>query len=433
MNTTTRTHSANGRPRVVISGLGFITSIGNDRASVTQSLRNLRHGLAPFEFFPGSALPVKVAGTIKDFDTRSTHYAEWRWPARYTFTRDMLRSLPPHGVHAFCAAEQAIADARLTAAELTGDDTGLFTASAGSPFLQRNHLNLMHESRGDRIAPFGVISTIAGTLNFNLGAHYGIRGAVCGFVSACASSAHAIGYAHDEIALGRLRRVLIVGAEDLTADSTLSFHGMRTLSRNPDPATASRPFDLGRDGFVGTGGAAALVLEDSTSAEARGATIHAELLGWGQSADGYNMAISDPDGRGLTTAMHRALDSARLAPGEIDYVNAHATSTTIGDRSEARALKSIFASAGAQPAISSTKALTGHALSMAAAMETGFCALALADGFIPGQAHLMDPDPECAGLNLPPTTLEKAPEFILKNSSGFGGSNVVLALRRWRR
>jgi 3-oxoacyl-(acyl-carrier-protein) synthase len=424
--------AATSRPRIVISGLGFITSIGNDRAAVVRSLRAQQHGIEPFEFLPGATAAVKVAGTIKGFDTRSAHYAEWRWPERYTFTREMLRSLPPHGVHAMCAMRQLLEDGRLGAAELASDATGLFTASAGSPFLQRVFLNTMHETQGDRIVPLGVISTIAGTLNFNLGAHFGIRGGVCGFASACASTAHAIGYAHDEIALGRLQRVIIVGAEDLTAESTLSFHGLRALSRNADPATASRPFDAARDGFVGTGGAAALLLETAAAAEARGAPIYAELLGWGQSSDGHDMAISDPQGDGLARAMRRTLAHARLEPGQIDYVNAHATSTPTGDRSEIRALHSVFTTAGAHPAVSSTKALTGHALSMAAVMETAFCALALTEGFIPGQAHLSTPDPECGELNLPRANLDHAPEMILKNSSGFGGSNVVLALRRWR-
>lgn len=423
--------SANGR-RVVISGLGFITAIGNDRASVSRSLREQKHGLAPFDFIPGTTLPIRVAGTIKDFDTSSEHFAEWRWPARYTFTREMLRSLPPHGLHAFCAVEQVVADARLAAADITSEGTGLFTASAGSPFLQRIVLNQIHASKGERIAPLGVVSTIAGTLNFNLGAHYGIRGAVCGFTSACASTAHAIGHATDEIALGRLQRVIVVGADELTVESTLSFHGMRALSRNPDPATASRPFDAARDGFVGTGGASALLIEDAASAQTRGAPIYAEVIGWGQSADGHHMAISDPAGDGLARAMRRALDDAGVAPGDVDYVNAHATSTPAGDRSEIRALHSVFSAAGAHPAISSTKALTGHGLSMAAAMETGFCAVALAEGFTPGQAHLATPDAECGGLNLPRANLDRAPEVILKNSSGFGGSNVALVLRRWQ-
>ena len=420
-----------GARRVVISGLGFISSIGNETTEVTRSLRELRHGLASHEFLPGQDLPVKVAGTIKGFDTRSTHHAEWHWPARYSFTRDLLRSLPPHGLHAFCAVEQLVADARLTPELLADGETGLFTASAGSPFLQRHYLNMLHESAGARMHPMGVVSTIPGTLNFNLAPHYHLKGGVCGFVSACASTAHAIGYASDDIRRGRQQRILVVGAEDLSCESTYSFQGMRALSRNPDPATASRPFDRDRDGFVGTGGSAALLLEEAASAQARGAPIYGELLGWGQASDGYNMAIAEPDGRGLTEAMLRALVDAGITPGDVDYINAHGTSTPNGDLSELRAIKSVFNSVGASPAISSTKALTGHALSMASALETGFCALALRDGFTPGQAHLVNPDPECEGLHLPRHTLSMAPEIILKNSSGFGGSNVSLVLQRW--
>ena len=425
-------HSASGSRRIVVSGLGFVTSIGNDRAAVSRSLRELRHGIEPFEFMPGWDLPIKVAGTIKDFDTRSAHFSEWRWPAGYTFTREILRSLPPHGLHAFCAVQQAITEARLAPGDLASEDTGLFTASAGSPFFARNALNVIHGSNGQRVPPLAVIGSITGTLSFNIAGHHGIRGAVCGFVSACASTAHALGYAYDEILLGRQQRMIIVGGEDLTLESTFPFHGMRVLSRNPDPGSASRPFDVGRDGFVGTGGAAALVLEDAASAQSRGAPILAEMIGWGQASDGFNMAISDPEGRGLVSAIRRGLDSAGVAPGDVGYVNAHATSTPIGDRSEALALRTVFTSGGARPVVSSTKALTGHGLSMAAIMETGFCVLALAEGFTPGQAHLTNPDPACEGLNLPTQTLAANPEVILKTSSGFGGSNVALVLRRWQ-
>ena len=424
-------NSSSGMPRVVISGLGFISSIGNDTASVTRSLRELRHGFEPHELLPGRQLDVTVAGTIKEFDTRGTHFSEWRWPARYTFERDVLRSLPPHGLHALCAVEQLIADAKLTPELLADGDTGLFTSSAGSPFLQREYLNQFIESGGMRVHPMAVVSTISGTLNFNLAPRYHIKGAVCGFVSACASTAHAIGYAMDEIRLGRQRRILVVGAEDLTWASTYSFHGMRALSRNPDPATASRPFDRNRDGFVGTGGAAALLLEAADSALTRGAPIYAELTGWGQASDGHSMAIADPAGRGLASAMRRALKSAGLTPGDIRYINAHATSTSQGDISEIRAIHTVFTSQGAHPVVSSTKALTGHALSMASALETGFCALALREGFTPGQAHLLDPDPEAEALNLPRTTADVAPGIVLKNSSGFGGSNVSLVLQPW--
>jgi len=420
-------------PRVVVSGLGFVTSIGNDRAAVTFSLRELRSGIERHDLLPGVDLPIKVVGTIKDFDTSALQWAGWRWPDGYGFKRDVLRGMPPHGLYAMCAVEQALADARLTSAEITAEDTGLFCASAGSPRLMRHFLNQIHESRGERVPPMGIVSTIAGTLNFNLAAYLGIRGAVAGFVSACASTTQALGYACDEIKLGRQRRVLVVGGEDLNMDSVFPFHGMRALSRNPDPARASRPFDRDRDGFVGTGGGVALLLEDAEAAGARGAPIYAEMLGWGQAADGFNVAHSDPDGRGLAAAMRRALAAATVAPAEIDYVNAHATSTPTGDISEARALHAVFSESGAHPYVSSTKALTGHGLSLSGVMETAFCAVSLADGFVPGAANLEHPDPVCAGLNLPRTTLATAPRTVLKNSSGFGGSNVCLVLRRWEK
>ena len=417
--------------RVVVSGVGFITSIGNDRAAVSRSLREQRSGIERFDFLPGAELPVKVAGTIKGFDTTAPQWAGWRWPADYTIPKELLRGLPPHGLHAFCAMEQVIADSRLTTAELTDGETGLFCSSAGSPRLMRQYLNQIHDSRGERIAPMSVVSSIAGTLNFNLAAHYGIRGAVAGFASACASTTQALGYAFDEITLGRQRRMLVVGGEDLSLDSIYTFHGMRALSRNPDPARASRPFDRDRDGFVGTGGAVALLLEAADSAQARGAAIYAELLGWGQAADGNSVAITHPEGQGLARAMRRALAAAGVAIEEIDYVNAHATSTPAGDLSETRALQQVFTAAGARPPVSSTKSLTGHGLSMAGVMETAFCALGLAEGFIPGNANLEHPDPACEGLNLPRTTLSQAPRLVLKNSSGFGGSNACLILRRW--
>lgn len=416
-------------PVPVITGLGFITSIGNDRASVLHSLRELRHGFEPYDFLGNPRISVKVAGTIKGFSFPTPSSRDWRWPPAYPLEREFVRGLAPHGVFAGCALEQALADAGLARADLTDGTTGLFCASAGSPQLLASFVNQMHTVRGERGDPMGIVASIAGTLNFNLAAHYKIAGAVCGFVSACASSSHALGYAMDEIRLGRQQRMLVVGAEDMNAESILPFASLRALSTNPDPATASRPFDRRRDGFVGTGGATALVVESAALARRRGARIYAELIGWGQAGDGHSVAASHPEGAGLREAMRRALADARVAPAEIDYVNAHATSTPAGDRSEALALQAIFRD-GARPRVSSTKALTGHGLSLAGAMEAAFCALAIAEGFIPGAAHLEEPDPVCAGLDLPRTSLEVAPRLVLNNSSGFGGSNVCHVLRR---
>jgi len=414
----------------VITGLGFITSIGQDRSSVLRSLREQQHGFESVEFFGNTALPVKVAGTIRGFSFPTPNWRDWTWPPEFQVDRELLRGLAPHGVYAYCATEQALADAGLNAADLTGGETGLFCASAGSPFLLGHFLEQMHATRGERGNPMGIVSSIAGTLNFNLAAHYQISGAVCGFVSACTSSSHALGYAMDEIRLGRQRRMLVVGAEDMTAESIVAFSSMRTLSHNPDPTTASRPFDRNRDGFVGTGGAVALIIEEASLARARGADIYAELIGWGQAGDGHSVAISHPAGAGLTAAMLRTLTDGRANAKDIAYVNAHATSTPAGDRSEALALQAVFNQHGAHPRISSTKALTGHGLSLAGAMEAAFCALAIDENFIPGAAHLEVPDPVCAGLDLPRESVDEAPDLVLNNSSGFGGTNVCQLLRR---
>ena len=299
----------------VITGLGFITCIGNDRAAVLSSLVELKHGFEKVTSLAYPRVPAKVLGTVKGFEVASPEWRDWRWPERYVFGSEILRSLAPHGLFALCACEQAIADAGLKAGDLANQDTGLFAASAGSPFMLHHFLTQMHQAKGERGNPMGVVSSISGTLNFNLAAYYRIQGAVCGFVSACTSSSHAVGYAFDEIRLGRQKRILVVGAEEPHAESILPFAGMRALSVNPDPETASRPFDARRDGFVGTGGAVALVIEEAAMARERGAAVYARLAGWGQASDGHNVAISHPEGRGLADAMRRALGDASVATG----------------------------------------------------------------------------------------------------------------------
>ena len=414
----------------VITGLGFITSIGNDHATVRRSLREGRHGLAPVEFLGNPNLPVRVLGTIKDFKADSPNWRDWTYPDRFQIPREALRGLSPHGLFALCAIEQALADAALAAGDVTDGQTGLYCASAGSTLLAHYHVNRLLASNGERCHPLSVVSSIAGTLNFNLAAHYGIRGAVGGFVAACASSSHALGCALDDIRLGRQTRMIVVGAEEATAESILPFGAMGALSTQSDPTRASRPFDAERDGFVGAAGGVALILEEAEIARRRGAPIYAELAGWGSAADGYNIAISHPEGAGLVDALRRALADSGLTPADIAYVNAHATSTPAGDRSEALALQTVFTATGAHPHISSTKGLTGHPLSMAGVMEAAFCALAIKDGFIPGNAHLRNPDPVCAGLNLPRETLAERPRTVVSTSSGFGGSNVALVFKQ---
>ncbi|MDR1818091.1 MAG: beta-ketoacyl-[acyl-carrier-protein] synthase family protein [Puniceicoccales bacterium] len=418
---------------VVVTGLGFVSSIGNDRATVTASLRALRHGLEPYPPFEDPRTPVKLTGTIKGFDTTSFDPEDWTWPADYKIKRDVLRGLPPHGLYAYCAVQQALADARLTPAEISNPRAGMFTASAGSVSMLHHNMTRMFASGVMRCSPMGVVNSVVGTLSFNLVAAFKILGASCGFASACASSGHALGYARDEIALGRQDRMLVVGGEDGNLEAILPFAGMRALSPSADPALASCPFDRRRSGFVGTGGAAVLVLENEALARARGADIYARFRSWGQASDGYSPAISHPEGQGLSASMTHCLAAGAAAPADVDYINAHATSTPIGDRSEILAIKRVFGDAP-RTAVSSTKGLTGHGLSMASVLEAAICCLALRDQFIPGNAHLREPDPDAAGLALPTLTRDAPADsplrLALSNSSGFGGANVSLLFER---
>jgi 3-oxoacyl-[acyl-carrier-protein] synthase-1 len=415
--------------KVYLTGLGFITSIGNDAPSVSTSLKEMRHGVVRYAPFESPMVPVKVAAPVKGFDTDSLDAEDWTYPSTYKVRREFLRSMGPHGLYSFCAMQQAIADAKLSPEEISNEDTGLFGASAGSPNALSYYVQRMHQLGVMRCSPLGIVASISGTVQFNLVAHFKIKGASTGFASACASSSHALGYAFDEIMLGRQERMFVVGAEDGNVETILPFASMRALSLNPDPDMASRPFDRKRDGFVGTGGATVLVLESEAEVQRRGITPYCEMVGWGQASDGHNVAISHPDGTGLSNAITRALRYSGVKPEEVDYLNAHATSTPIGDISEARAIRTVFGSSGARPAISSTKALTGHGLSLAGAMETGFCALAMREGFIPGSANITEIDPEVADLNILRKTVAERPKVVLNNSSGFGGANVSLVLR----
>ncbi len=413
----------------VVTGVGFVTPIGNDRASVERSLREGLHGIAPVTFLGNPDLPVKVAGKVRGFEVESPSWRDWSWPEGYDIPKDVLRGLAPHGLYAICAVDQALASAGLRAADVAQDPgTGLYCASAGSAMLLHHNLAQMRAVRGIRGNPMGVVSSIAGTLNFNLAAHYGITGTVCGFVSACASSSHALGYAIDDLRLGRLRRAIVVGAEELNADSLLPFAHMRALSKQEDPRLASRPFDAGRDGFVGAGGAVAIIIEAPSAASARGVVPMAAAAGWGQAADGHSVAASHPKGAGLIMAMERALADSGTGAGDVDHVSAHATSTPVGDLAEAVALRRLFAAQGLRPPIGATKGLTGHGLSVAGVMQAAFAVLSLCGGFLPGNPHLAVPGPECEGLELPRQTLGRAPRRVLSNSSGFGGSNVCHVL-----
>ena len=417
--------------RVVITGLGFITCIGNDKVSVRDSLLELKSGIREEEFLGNPDLPVKAIGKPQGFEVDSPSWRKWKVPDGYEIDRNLKRGLSPHGMYACCALEQGLKDSGLETGDIQDGDTGLYCASAGSPLLLHENLTLMREARGERGNPLGVLSSIAGTLNFNLGSWYGIRGTNCGYVSACTSGSHAIGYAWDDISLGRQKRAIVIGAEDATAESLLPFSHMRALSTNPIVGKASRPFDRDRNGFVGAGGATVLILEDEETARERGANIYGEIAGWAQMSDGYHPASPHPEGGGLAGAMQRVLDQAQVSPESIDYICAHATSTPAGDKAEAIAIREVFKDWLDTTLVSSPKGLTGHSLSMAGVLELALCCLMMKEGFILGNANLDNIDPDCAHLNLPVETKRQSLSWVLNNSSGFGGINVCNLLKQY--
>ncbi len=411
--------------RVVVTGLGFISSIGNDRAAVLQSLREGRCGI---EFMPELAAAndrVKLAGTVKGFSFPTADPLDWTFPPHVQFSRSQLRTLVPNAVFASVAMDEAIRDAQLDPALVSSPQTGLYCASAGSSWMTHVALDSVLTRGPARTSAPTVVTGMPNSLHLNLTAKFAIKGASVGFSSACASSAHALGSACDLIRLGRQKIMFVVGAEDCHPCNILPFASLRALSAQSDPALAPRPFDVSRDGFIITGGGAALVLEDAEHAAARGATIYAEVKGWGHASAGNDVVAPDPSGNGLARAMTNALQDAHLEPSAIDYLNAHATATAAGDLAELNALKAVF-TGEKRPKVSSTKALTGHGLSLAGALEAGICCLALREGFMPASAKIQNLDPACEGISILTERLDQAPKFAMSNSSGFGGANVAL-------
>jgi len=291
---------------------------------------------------------------------------------------------------------------------------------------------ILIERGPSRVSPFTVPRLMVNAASGNVSIMFGIQGPNSAVATACATGSNAIGDAGRYIQYDMADVMIAGGSEAALCELGMaSFCAARALSvSNEIPHKASRPFDKGRDGFVMSEGAGVVVLEEYEHAKKRGARIYAELIGYGMSGDATHITAPEPEGRGATLAMRRALADAGVAPGEIAYVNAHATSTPAGDRSEALALRQVFTAAGAHPRVSSTKGLTGHPLSMAGVMEAAFCSVAVRDGFTPGNANLTEPDEACAGLDLPRVTTDAAPDLVLNNSSGFGGSNVCHVLRR---
>ena len=416
--------------RVVVTGLGFITSIGNNRQEVLASLRECRSGIQYFPALERPGVPVRLAGLVKGFEFPELRSDEWSYPESYKIPREHLRSMAPNAVYGYCAMKQAIADARLPDELVSNPRTGVMCASNGSGWLTYEYLDMMLEKGPMRCNPMAMVASIAGTLNMNLVACFGIKGHSLGFSTACASSAHALGEAFDRIETNRQDIVFVAGAEDCNLFSILPFVGTRALTSSTDPALSPCAFDRKRDGFVVTGGAAVLVLEELSHAQQRGAPIYAEVLGWGEASDGFSVMAPEPEGDGLARAMQNAIEWSGIEAADVDYINAHGTSTPLGDAAEVHAIRRVFNNAKT-PLVSSTKSITGHGLSLAGAMEAGFCCLALQEGFTPVSANITELDPAFEGVNIVSGPVDHAPRVALTNSSGFGGTNVSAVLRRW--
>lgn len=415
--------------KVFVTGIGFVTSIGNNYAEVLDSLLNLNTGIELYPPFQKENIPVKLAGTLKGFVTDLIDPEDWTIPREFKPGRALLRSLSQHGLFSYCAIEQAIKQSGLEEAHISNSRTGFNSASAGSITNLTYYVDRMHKYGVDRLSPKAVVASIPGTINFSFVSHYKIKGSSCGFISACASSGHALGYALDQIKLGRQDRMIVVGAEDGDLNTILPFAAMRALSLETDPTKGAKPFDVNRNGFIGTGGATAMILEAEEVMEQRGGKPLVEFLGWGQSSDGYSAVLPEPEGNGVARSMSLAVESAGIHPEDIDYLNAHATATVQGDAAELRAIKKVFGK-DTRMKISATKALTGHGLSLSSIMEAGITAVSLVEGICPGTAHLENVDPEADGLDLPKVTESCKPEIAISNSSGFGGANVSLVFKK---
>lgn len=409
------------RRRVVVTGLGVLAPNGNDPVAYWDALTNGRSGIGPITRFDTTGQKVTIAGEVKDFDPESC------------LDRKEVRRNDAFVQYGVYAATQAFADAGLDMERLQSERVGVIFGSGigGIATLEDQHSVLSDRGPG-RLSPFFVPMIIsdmsAGMISIKLGA----RGPNYTTVSACASAAHAIGEAGRKIQYGDADVMVTGGTEAaVTPLSVAGFAAARALSvRNDEPQRASRPFDADRAGFVLGEGAGALVLEEHEHARRRGAEIYGEFRGLGFTADAYHITDMAPEGEGGARAMRLALDDARLGPGEIGYVNAHGTSTVVGDPQETAALKGVFGARADELAVSSTKSMTGHLLGAAGAVESIACLLALKHGVLPPTINYETPDPACDLDYVANEAREVQVDGVMNNSFGFGGHNAALVFTR---
>lgn len=405
--------------RVVITGLGILSPVGLGVDDTWSSLLAAKSGIGEITLFDASEYPVRIAGQVWGFE-----------PEDY-FSAKEARKLDRYEQLALVAARQAMEDAGLTRETLDGDRTGVLigTGLGGLETLQ-SVADVIRDKGPKRVKPFTIPKIIGNLAAGLVSIEYGARGPNLASVSACATGAHSIGDAARLIAMGDADTMIAGGAEATVGPICLAgFASMKALStRNDEPEKASRPFDLGRDGFVTAEGSTVVVLELLENAQARGAHLYAEVAGYGQSADAYHITSPDPEGRGAGLAMRNALADAGLGPEDIQYVNAHGTSTPGGDIAETKALKAVFGERASDLWVSSTKSCTGHLLGASGALEAAVLALAIDRNEVPPTANLETPDPECDLDYVPGKSRKREITAGLTNSFGFGGTNVSLAL-----
>jgi len=410
--------------RVVITGIGLITPLGIGTAETWQGLLAGRSGIAPITLFDSSQHRVRIAGEVKAWE-----------PTRW-IERKRLKEMDRFTEFALGAAALAIEDAGLVLTEAERRRAGCFVGVGlgGLATLEKAKETLM--TRGPtKVSPFAIVSMIANLAAGQVSIAHELRGPSYCTTSACSSGAHAIGEATEWIRRGKCDVMVAGGAEaTVTPIGMAGFDSMRALSRrNDDPTAASRPFDKGRDGFVCGEGSGILVLESLTRARGRGARIYAEIAGYGASSDGFSLTQPSPGGEGAMRAIEMALEDAKLAPDAIDYVNAHGTSTPVGDAEESKSLAGVFGAHALDHElwVSSTKSMMGHLLGAAGAVETAICALAVAQGRIPPTINLVEPDPECPLDYVPNVARERRVRHAMNDSFGFGGTNCALVLSRF--
>ncbi|MBS0660551.1 MAG: beta-ketoacyl-ACP synthase II [Verrucomicrobia bacterium] len=408
--------------RVVITGIGILSPVGSDPQTFWQAISTGQSGIDRITLFDTTGYDCKIGGEVKNFE-----------PSKYFKVAKDTRRADRYSQLLMAASKLAAADAGLGEFEgLDKDRIGCFLGSGigGLKSIEDQHTNLIQKGPG-RVSPFMIPMMIANMGSGLVAMEWGLRGPNMSIVTACATANNTIGEAWRTIKFGDADMFLAGGAEAAIAPLGLSgFGNMKALSmRNDDPQRASRPWDKDRDGFVLSEGAGVVVLEEYEHARRRGAKIYAELAGYGVSCDAFHMTSPTPDGSGAAAAMRMAMKHAGITPAEVDYLNAHATSTGLGDIAETKAIKLAFGEDVKKLAVSSTKSMTGHTLGAAGGVELIACLLGMQHGVIPPTINLEEPDPECDLDYVPKVAREKQLKVCMSNSFGFGGHNATLVVK----